>query len=99
MRKTDLAVEIAKQTGISFVRATKTINLVFESIGKVLKKGERVCITGFGTFKTRTQKSSRITFDRKHFIKVPSTKVVDFVSGKRLKKLVRRKVKDLFTEV
>lgn len=96
MKKTHLVIEVAEKMQISYEKASVLVNTVFNTIGRELKKGDSVCITGFGTFKSRKQNACKISFNHKDYIRVPATRVVDFASGERLKKLVRRKVNSLY---
>ncbi|PLX07106.1 MAG: hypothetical protein C0596_13350 [Marinilabiliales bacterium] len=43
--------ELFELMGVPKAKASKMLDLVLNSIGEALAKGEDVCIKGFGTFK------------------------------------------------
>ncbi len=50
MTKAELIASIAKETKISKTSAEKAINAFTNSVTKALKKGDKLTLTGFGTF-------------------------------------------------
>jgi DNA-binding protein HU-beta len=59
MNKRQLAAAVAKQAGISQVEANKVIETALSTIAKTLKGGEKVRLTGFGTFEVPSQKRAK----------------------------------------
>src|SRR5690606_6667516 len=61
MNKSDLVQEISNRTGMSKADATRAIDSLFDPesglIPEALKRGDRVQISGFGTFETRERKA------------------------------------------
>jgi DNA-binding protein HU-beta len=55
MHKSDLVKSVATHTSMSGPAAEKAVNAVFDSIKEELKKGEKVTLTGFGTFEVANQ--------------------------------------------
>src|SRR5579859_2829799 len=53
MHKTDLVSAVAKEADLSQVQSTKAVDAVITAITKALKSGDKVTITGFGTFEVR----------------------------------------------
>ena len=53
MKKNDLVAAIAAKENCPKKEADKALNLVLEAITDALIKGEKVSITGFGTFEVR----------------------------------------------
>ena len=47
---TDVTEYVAKQTGLSNKQSKQAIQAAFEGVGKLLKKNDKVSITGVGTF-------------------------------------------------
>ncbi len=55
MHKSDLVKAVAANSGMSGPAAEKAVNAVFDSIKDSLKKGDKVTLTGFGTFEVTSQ--------------------------------------------
>ena len=55
MHKSDLVKAVATNANMNGPAAEKAVNAVFESIKEELKKGEKVTLTGFGTFEVANQ--------------------------------------------
>jgi DNA-binding protein HU-beta len=53
MQKTELIAQVAKDAGVSQAEAGKVVNSVLTAITNALKKGEKVTLTGIGTFEVR----------------------------------------------
>lgn len=86
MTKAELIDRIAKENEMSKALAEKVLNSVTDNIGKCLKKGDKITLTGFGTFsvakrKARTGRNPQTGAE----IKIKATKVPKFKSGKALK--------------
>lgn len=60
MYKSTLINVVAKTTHISKQSATQAVNVIFEEISRVLKKGNKVVISGFGTFTTSLRKEKTV---------------------------------------
>ena len=62
MNKTELIEEVARRTGMSVAAARRTVDALFSTapregiIAGAVAKGDRVPITGFGTFERRRRK-------------------------------------------
>ncbi len=59
MNKTQLIDVVAKHAGISRSQARMTFDTIVETISDTLAQGERVAITGFGTFITTDKETRR----------------------------------------
>ena len=51
MKKSEMIEAIAKETGVTKADAERVFNATFDLFKKELKKGEKVSVNGFGTFK------------------------------------------------
>jgi len=89
MTKVELVAIIAKEARISKVSAEKALNAFTSSVTKVLKKGGKLTLTGFGTFSLvkRRARAGRNPQTGKE-IKIPATKVAKFKAGNGLKAAV-----------
>ncbi len=94
MNKTELTDALADATDLSKADAGRAVDALFDAdggvIAKTLKQGEKVQITGFGTFETR-KRSARMgrnprTGER---IQIPASISPAFRAGKGLKDAVK----------
>jgi len=90
MNKSELAVKLAKETGLTKTAATNTIETLVATITKALKKGESVSLVGFGTFKTANRKARKARNPQTGApINIPKRRVPRFSAGKALKQAVK----------
>jgi len=90
MTKTDLVEYVAKKVNLTNKAAREAVAAVFGGIADALKKGERVVVTGFGTFSVRSRAARKGRNPQTGAaIDIPARKTPGFTSGKALKKLVR----------
>ena len=59
MTKADLTAQVAANTDMTKKDADKAVNAVFEALSRALANGEKVTISGFGTFEVRSGPSGR----------------------------------------
>jgi DNA-binding protein HU-beta len=85
-----LIASISKEMRISKASAEKAINAFTNSVMKALKKGDKVTLTGFGTFSVvkRRARSGRNPQTWKE-IKIPAARVAKFKAGNLLKSALR----------
>ena len=57
MTKSDLIEMVAKKANLTSKAAREAVLAVFDTITDALKKGDKVVVTGFGTFVVRSRKS------------------------------------------
>lgn len=92
MNKGHLVEKIAADTGISKAQAAHTVESVIEGISSALKKGDRVTLSGFGTFSTYQRKARNGRNPQTGtVIKINSRRVAKFTAGVDLKKAVNKK--------
>ncbi len=86
MNKLELTDVVASSLNVTKQDAAKAIDAVVCGIESGLKKGEKVVITGFGTFEVKTR-AARIGKHPKtgEEIKIPASKAIHFKEGKALK--------------
>jgi nucleoid DNA-binding protein len=58
-RTTDIAEHVAKSAGLSNKQARAAVNATFEAVARLLKKSERVTVTGFGAFSKKVKPASK----------------------------------------
>jgi DNA-binding protein HU-beta len=92
MNKTEFIAEVAKKTGMSHVKADEAVNAVLDAITEALIKGEKVTLTGFGSFEVR-QRAARPgrNIRTREKIMIPAGKHPAFSAGAVLKAAVSKK--------
>ncbi|TSC54138.1 MAG: DNA-binding protein HU-beta [Microgenomates group bacterium LiPW_16] len=90
MTKADLIGYVAKKVNLTNKAAREAVGAVFGGISDALKKGEKVVITGFGTFSVRPRAARKGRNPQTGApIDIPARKTPGFTAGKALKKVVR----------
>ena len=90
MNKRDLVDLVAKKANLTNKAARESVEAFLNAIRDGLKRGERVVITGFGTFSVRKRKE-RVGRNPKtnEKITLPARKSPGFTPGKTLKRVVK----------
>lgn len=90
MNKFDLVNMLASKTGMTKKGASDALDAVLNGVVDSLKKGDKVTITGFGTFEVRSRKSRTGRNPQTGAeITIPARKVAAFRAGKALKDAVK----------
>ncbi len=91
MNKTDLVAKITKDAGLTKTQAAKAVNAFIDAVKDALKKGDKVILVGFGTFKVveRKARKGRNPKTGKE-ITIKAKKSPKFVPGKALKEAVNK---------
>jgi DNA-binding protein HU-beta len=82
MKKSEFIAAVAKEAGITRVEADKVVNVALSVISSTLKGGDKVTLTGFGTFEVR-QRAARagMNIRTKEKIRIPASKRPVFSAG------------------
>jgi DNA-binding protein HU-beta len=90
LRKGDVTARVATRLGVSRAQGEAALNAVLVSIQDALTNGDRVVLTGFGSFSVRQVKERRVKPIRGgqagQLITVPAHKRVGFTAGAELNK-------------
>ena len=90
MNKDALVSAIAEKTEISKKDVEIVLDEMMEAITKAIKSGEKVTLTGFGTFKVSKRAAREgINPQTKAKIHIPAMAVPKFTAGKALKEAVK----------
>ena len=90
MNKTDLIGAVAQKTDMKRKDAEKLVNILLESITESLVRGEKVQVTGFGTFNVRARKGREGRNPATgEAVQIPPGKVPAFKAGKELRARVK----------
>ena len=86
MNKTDLIASVAQSAGLTKKDAERVLNAAFDAMTAALVSGEKVQLSGFGTFevKERAERDGRNPFTGES-IKIAASKRPVFTAGKALK--------------
>jgi len=89
MNKGDLVAEVSQVADVSKRIATDAIDAIFSAIERAVANGEKVSLTGFGTFEKRLRAPRTARNPQTgQKIKVPATSVPAFRPGRDFKDAV-----------
>ena len=90
INKDILVSNIAEKTDLSKKDIETVVDTMTEVITKALKDGEKVTLTGFGTFRV-SKRAERIGINpqTKEKITIPAMNLPKFTAGKVLKEMIR----------
>lgn len=88
MNKEELATALAAKTGLTKRSAEETLNAVLDTILDVVRDGDKVTISGFGTF-LLVERAARKGRNPKtgEEILIAARKLPRFIPGKRFKEM------------
>jgi DNA-binding protein HU-beta len=90
MNKTDLINALSEETTFSKKDIARVLESFTRIVERSLKKGEKVSLTGFGTFlASRRPARTGINPATKQKIKIPAINVPKFKAGKNLREVVK----------
>ena len=86
MNKPDLVAAAAEKAGLSKKDTERVLNAAFDAMTAALVEGEKVQLSGFGTFEVK-EREARVGRNphTKETIEIPATKVPVFKASKALK--------------
>ena len=90
MTKIQFAAAVAEKAGLTNRQAEKAINAAMDVVTEALANGEKVQLTGFGTFEVR-ERAARVGLNplTKKQIKIAASKSPAFEAGSKLKAAVK----------
>lgn len=90
MTKQDIIDTLASKVGLTKADADRAVNAVIDSISDALARGEKVTVTGFGTFEVR-QRAARMGRNPQTGapLHIAASKSPAFKAGKGLKDAVK----------
>ena len=86
MNKTELIAAMAEESGLTKTDTEKPLNAFVHQVEAALKAGEKIQLTGFGSFEVK-ERAERIGRNprTKEEVKIPASKAPVFKAGKPLK--------------
>lgn len=90
MQKTDFIAQVAERAGVPKKQARHVIDTALDLITEQLQAGERVVLTGFGTFEVRKrQQRQGVNPQTKAAMTIEATQTPGFSASNSLKSAVR----------
>ncbi|MCB9764243.1 MAG: HU family DNA-binding protein [Alphaproteobacteria bacterium] len=95
MNRKELTARLAARTGLSRAQAADAVRALFDTIDsegilpQSLAAGERVVLSGFGTFSTRVVAPRQVTLPSGDVVDVPERRQVVFRPGQTLRRQLR----------
>ena len=91
MNKTELIAIAAENAGLTKKDTERVMNAALDAITLALVRGEKVQLSGFGTFETKTREA-RVGRNphTKEAVEIPATRVPAFKASKALKDCVAK---------
>lgn len=90
MTKAELIDVVAQKANLTGKAAREAVATMLNTIRDSLKRGEKVVLTGFGTFMVRSRAQRKGRNPRTgEVINIPARKTPGFTAGKALKKAIR----------
>ena len=90
MLKADIIEKVAKDARLTKKAAKEAVDSTFDNVVKALRKGDKVVVSGFGTFVIRGRKARKGRNPKTgQSIQLPSMNTVGFIASKGIKKSVR----------
>lgn len=90
MTKNELIEKVAKKANLTKRASADAVNSLFNLVRDSLVRGEKVVITGFGTFLIRPRAARRGRNPQTgEIIQIPNKKTPGFTAGKTLKRLIK----------
>ena len=91
MNKTELIAIAAENAGLTKKDTERILNAALEAISQALVRGEKVQLSGFGTFETK-DREARIGRNphTKEAVEIPATRVPAFKASKTLKDTIAK---------
>lgn len=90
MTKNELIEKVAKKVGLTKKASNEAVMAILNGIKDSLAKGDKVVLTGFGTFKIRSRAARKGRNPQTGAsIQIAGHKIPGFTAGKSLKKAVK----------
>lgn len=90
MQKTEFIRSVAERAGVSQKETKQVVDSALEVITEALKRGEKVTLTGFGTFEVRQrQEREGVNPQTREKIKIAATTTPGFSASSTLKDAVK----------
>jgi DNA-binding protein HU-beta len=91
MTKKDLVDIVSRKAHLTKKAAAEAVEMFLNEVGRTLSKGEKVVLSGFGTFKVINMKGKTVKIPKtEKMVTIKSHRAPRFTPGKKLKRQVAR---------
>jgi DNA-binding protein HU-beta len=91
MTKKELIEQVARKAHLTKRGAEEAVDVFLDELGRVLAKGEKVVLSGFGTFRVISMKGKTVKIPKTDkYVTIKSHRSPRFTPGKKLKRQVVR---------
>ncbi len=91
MTKKDLIIQVSRKAHLTKKAATEAVETFLNEVGRTLSKGEKVVLSGFGTFRVINMKGKTVKIPKTDkMVTIKSHRAPRFTPGKKLKRQVSR---------
>lgn len=91
MTKRELIDLVARKAHLTKRAADEAVEVFLSEVGRVLAKGEKVVLSGFGTFRVISMKGKTVRIPKtEKMVTIKAHRSPRFTPGKRLKRQVSR---------
>lgn len=91
MTKRDLIELVARKAHLTKRAAVEAVDVFLNEVGRVLSKGEKVVLSGFGTFRVISMKGKTVKIPKTDkMVTIKAHRSPRFTPGKKLKRQVSR---------
>jgi DNA-binding protein HU-beta len=91
MTKKELIEQVARKAHLTKRGAEEAVDVFLDELGRVLAKGEKVVLSGFGTFRVISMKGKTVKIPKtEKYVTIKSHRSPRFTPGKKLKRQVAK---------
>jgi DNA-binding protein HU-beta len=91
MTKKDLVDQVCRKAHLTKKAATEAVDVFLDEVGRILSKGEKVVLSGFGTFRVISMKGKTVKIPKTDkMVTIKAHRSPRFTPGKKLKRQVAR---------
>ncbi len=91
MTKKDLVDQVTRKAHLTKKAATEAVDVFLDEVGRILSKGEKVVLSGFGTFRVISMKGKTVKIPKTDkMVTIKAHRSPRFTPGKKLKRQVAR---------
>ena len=91
MTKRDIVEIVGRKAHLTKKAANEAVEVFLNEIGRILAKGEKVVLSGFGTFRVISMRGKTVKIpNRDEMVTIKRHRLPRFTPGKRLKRQVSR---------
>ena len=91
MTKRQIIDVVSRKAHLTKKAATEAVDVFLDEVGRILSKGEKVVLSGFGTFRVISMKGKTVKIPRTDkMVTIKAHRSPRFTPGKKLKRQVSR---------